>query len=268
MSECCKRRHRLPRGMMDRPGRERPEARSGNRTWGCTTVGGLPGKEVRRLLLIGSPLAGTEVRDPIRVKLATGHVRIRGDRGVSRVSVRSPYLLRSAGQALIIERNKAQPRLRLSFLRGGSGHRRHKERMDLLVNPSIPLEVLMDSGTLHISGVHAPIEAHLGTGSVVVEQVVEPIQLSVRSGNIRIAGRFIQGNSHATADLGNVTVQLDPASDVRVRTSVVLGCSGPDTPQPLGPERHLSSELVIGSGTASLCAESRSGLVSVTLLGS
>jgi len=122
------------------------------------------------------------------------------------------------------------------------------------MNPDLPLEVRIDAGTVHISGVHSEIHGDVDAGAIRIEDVQSPFDLSVDAGSINVSGVIRTGDSRIKCDAGAIKVLLKPGSSVKVRAhtdvgSVRLGREKKSSGLHIGGREH---EAVFGAGDATL----------------
>src|SRR6266851_1044806 len=182
----------------------------------------------------------------VRVASAIGSAEIVGDPSVAYAVAEGPHSARQDGDTMVIEQGPLHETDHFSFGRGDRrifvndfGHRKLKVRM----NPDLALTVQVNAGQLRIEGVHGAITA----------------------GNLSASGRLERGASKVRCEMGNVTINLEKGSSVKVSARTTMGKvavdSGSGEPVILG---QSGKDVTVGSGVASLDIECTMGNVRVS----
>jgi hypothetical protein len=153
----------------------------------------------------------------------------------------------------------------LNWLPPGPGQR----RVTVRVNPLIPLELDAMASDIEVTGLRRRLVARVNTSQFIVRDHVGSLDFSVLMSNSDIDVLLREGDSRITSDLSDVTVRLQPDSDVRVRATAKMGSVDFDRSATFSQKTSdgfsASSDAVIGAGTASLSVEARMGAVKVRL---
>src|SRR5207253_2195043 len=73
-------------------------------------------------------------------------------------------------------------------------------RLNIRMNPELPLDVELMAGTLRVRGLRSPIRADVSAGSARVEGFAGPLDLSVATGSVHATGILTGGNSRVRCD--------------------------------------------------------------------
>lgn len=205
----------------------------------------------------------------VRVASAIGSAEIIGDRSVAYAVADGPHRVRQDGDTMVIEHGPFDED-HFTFSRGDRsalinsldlGHRRLKVRM----NPDLALTAQLNAGSLRIEGVHGDITGEVLAGSCRISDFASPINLSIQAGNLTASGRLTAGASKVRCEMGNVIINLEQGSSVRVTARTTMGKvavdSGGGEPINLG---RSGKDVMIGSGAGSLDIECTMGNVRVS----
>jgi hypothetical protein len=209
----------------------------------------------------------------IRIEAAGAAVRIIGDPDIAGILVDGEHEIDERDGAVVVRcnpfRNLVGTGAGTGFrIHGGGSHRRIDFgsvaagiRTTVRMNPDLPLAIDLNAGSISVRGVHGPIDADIDAGAAHLRDVRGPIQASVNAGALTVEGRFDQGESHISCDMGATNVRLAPGSDVRVRASVDLGRCEVRLPDDGGGRR--GGDYVLGGGRATLVIKGSMSAVTV-----
>lgn len=215
----------------------------------------------------GPPPSATEARvTAVRILSDFGDVRVYGDSSVAGAVAEGPHEAVQEGGTLVI---KSQ------WLDGGGGWifsgRRgrmsintgsHQDRVEVRMNPRLPLELRVRAGEVRLEGVEGPIKGEVQAGDVRIDGFRAPIGIEVAAGEVRARGRLESGESYVRCKAGHVRLELEKGSSVRVRARATVGAVD------LDDDVHAAlsgrgRERVIGGGAGILDVEALLGQVDV-----
>lgn len=215
--------------------------------------------------------------------------KIIGDPDVREVSVEGPHVVRREGDLIVIEDDRprgddpesahayafatGKHAQAFRFSIGGKKHTLFESSMgskpkplEIRMNPTLPLEVELAAGTLHVRGVRAPISADVSAGTARIEGLRSPVQVSVAAGSAHLSGLLDHGDSRVRCEAGAIRIQLEKGSSVRMSVRATLGrVNLPDRSVAgvsLGSETF---EHTIGDGAGTLDIETNFGKVDVSV---
>ena len=140
-----------------------------------------------------------------------------------------------------------------------------RRKLIVRMNPDLALAAHLNAGSLRIEGVHGPITGEVLAGSCRITDFASPLDLSIQAGNLSASGRLAGGASKVRCEMGNVTINLDKGSSVRVTARTTLGKVAVDGG---GGEQIIlgqsGKEVKVGSGAGTLDIECTIGNVRVT----
>jgi len=234
----------------------------------------------------------TPYGDVARVKVIGSFrtTRITGDPDVKEVVVDGPHIVRRDGDTITIEDDKEDlvgdgdgPARAFAYATDTTGARfkfrsarrrsvhfglgAKPEPLEIRMNPSLPLDVELAAGTLHVRGVRAPITADVSAGTARIEGVASPIDVNVAAGSVHIDGLLDRGNSKVRCEAGAVKIDLAKGSSVKITTRVGLGkVVVPDDAVESGGAFFIGAgarKATLGDGTGTLDIEASLGKVEV-----
>ena len=136
------------------------------------------------------------------------------------------------------------------------------------MSPELALEVEIVAGSASVDAVHGEIRADVSAGSLRLDRVRAPVQASVTAGSVTVSGRLDRGASRVRCEAGAVTVQLDPASSVRVHARSTLSkvtLPGDESFDLADAVSGRERSATIGAGVGTLDIEATMGGVRVAL---
>ena len=214
----------------------------------------------------------TATTAPRRVKVASviGSAEIVGDPGIAYAVAEGPHRARQEGDTLVIEQGPLDEIDSFNF--GRSDRRMVVNSMDLgrrklkvRMNPDLALTAQVNAGSLRVEGVHSAITADVLGGSCKISDFTSPLELSIQAGNLSASGRLDSGVSKVRCEMGNVTINLERGSSVKVTARTTMGRvsveSGGAEPVILG---QSAKQVMVGSGEGSLDIDCTMGNVRVS----
>jgi len=206
----------------------------------------------------------------VRVASAIGSAEIVGDPSVAYAVAEGPHRARQDGDTMVIEQGPLDENDHFSFNR--ADRRALIDSMDIgrrklivRMNPDLALTAHLNAGSLRIEGVHGPITGEVLAGSCRITDFASPVDLSIQAGNLSASGRLAGGASKVRCEMGNVTINLDKGSSVRVTARTTLGKVAVDGG---GGEQIIlgqsGKEVTVGSGAGTLDIECTMGNVRVS----
>ena len=206
----------------------------------------------------------------VRVASVVGAAEIVGDPSVSYAVAEGPHRARQDGDTMVIEQGPLDENDHFSF---GHGDRRiavnsidfGRRKLKVRMNPDLALTAQVNAGSLRIEGVHGPISGEVLAGSCRISDFEAPLDLTIQAGNVIASGRLDRGSSKVRCEMGNVTINLEKGSSVKVTARTTLGKvavdSGGGEPMLLG---QSGKEVTVGSGAGNLDIECTMGNVRVS----
>jgi len=206
----------------------------------------------------------------VRVASAIGSAEIVGDPGVAYAVAEGPHRARQDGDTMVIEQAPLDENDHFSFSR--ADRRALIDSLDLArrklivrMNPDLALTAHVNAGSLRIEGIHGAITGEVLAGSCKISDFAAPVDLSIQAGNLSASGRLAGGASKVRCEMGNVTINLDKGSSVRVTARTTLGKVAVDSG---GGEQIIlgqsGKEVTLGSGAGTLDIECTMGNVRVS----
>ena len=212
------------------------------------------------------PAPPTSSVSRVRVVSDFGSVRVIGDPSVAGAVADGEHTAEQDGSTLVIR----------SYISGGGGFvfgrrgrirvnmggRNHDDRVDVRMNPRLALDLEVKAGEVRVDGVEGPLRATVMAGDVRIDRFRSPINLDVKAGQVRARGRLDSGESHVRCSAGQVRIELERGSSVRVRASARLGTIDLDDGSEIAGIGG-AQERVIGGGAGLLELEATLGQVEV-----
>jgi hypothetical protein len=206
----------------------------------------------------------------VRVASLVGSAEIVGDPTVAHAVAEGPHRARQDGDTMVIEQGPLGESDHFSFSRSDRrsvidsldfGRRRIKVRM----NPDLALAIQVNAGSLRIEGVHGAITGEVLAGQCKISDFASPFDLSIQAGNLTASGRLDRGASKVLCDMGNVSINLEKGSSVKVTARTTMGKvsveRGGAEPTILG---QSGKEVTVGSGDGTLAIDCTMGNVRVS----
>lgn len=204
------------------------------------------------------PASASGIRQ-VTVNSRFGNTEIIGDPTVASAVADGPHRARQDGDTMVIEQallggdttfefNRPHGRIVIPGLDRDS-------RLTVRMNPALALRTRVQAGNLVVQGVTGAITSDVQAGNCIVKGFAGPLNLSVAAGNLIASGRLDGGTSSVRCQMGEVKLELDKSSNVRISTHTTLGkvlVDGVDGP-------------VVGSGAGNLDISCTMGDVKVSV---
>ena len=163
----------------------------------------------------------------VRVTSRFGNAEIIGDPSIAAAVAEGPHKARQDGDTMVIDQSLLADDTTFEFNRpyarvsipGFQFNRNLVVRM----NPALALESAVQAGNVRIQGVKGPITSEVQAGNCLVDGFVGPVNLSVAAGNLDANGRLDGGTSSIKCQMGEVKVNLDKTSNVRITAHTTMG---------------------------------------------
>lgn len=190
-----------------------------------------------------APAPTTNIRQ-VTVNSRFGNTTIVGDPTVATAVADGPHRARQDGDTMVIDQSLVRGSTTFEFSRTRISIPGFDRENNLIVrmNPALALRTRVQAGNLQIQGVKGPVTSDVQAGNCIVEGFAGPVNLNVSAGNLEARGRLDGGASSIRCQMGEVKVDLDPTSNVRITAHTTLGQVDLD-----GVPGH-----VVGTGAGSL----------------
>jgi hypothetical protein len=195
----------------------------------------------------------------VTVNSRFGNTEIVGDPTVASVVADGPHRARQEGDTMVIDQ---------SFMTGETSFEFNRpyarisipgldtdKKLTVRMNPALALRTRVQAGNLHIQGVQGAITSDVQAGNCIVDGFEGPVNLSVSAGNLEAKGRLDGGTSVIRCQMGEVKVDLDRTSNVRITAHTTLGKVAVDG----------VSDQVVGTGAGNLEISCTMGDVKVSV---
>lgn len=205
----------------------------------------------------------------VRVSSVVGSAEVVGDPTITYAIAEGPHRARQNGDLMVIEQGPFDgdehfsfgPDRRVAVNSLDFGKRKLRVRM----NPDLALHAQVNAGSLRIEGVHGPITAEILAGNCRISDFEAPLDISTQAGNVSASGRLDGGMSTVRCEMGNVTINLEKGSSVKVSARTTMGKVAVET----GGAESISlgqsgRDVTIGSGAGTLDIECSMGSVRVS----
>ncbi|HKW72680.1 MAG TPA: hypothetical protein VJQ08_07630 [Candidatus Dormibacteraeota bacterium] len=170
-----------------------------------------------------APMSGIR---QVTVNTRFGNAEVIGDPGVATAVADGPHRARQEGDTMVIDQSLLTGDTTFEFNRSRisiPGFDTHNNRLVVRMNPALALRTRVQAGNLHIDGVKGPVTSDVQAGNCIVEGFAAPVNLSVSAGNLEASGRLDSGMSTIRCQMGEVKVNLDRTSSVRITAHTTLG---------------------------------------------
>lgn len=237
-----------------------------------------PEEASRRIAAMSQPPASEVVAadEPVkRIQVKAGAVRLTivGDPAVAEAVADGPHTMRREGDLLLIDTNttsgegdfSVEPPRSAFMTWLGQMVNRVGASVQVRVNPTLPIQVLLVGGALDLQGVGAGASVGVEAGSAQLSGS-GPLLLDVASGSGRVDWAFT-GQSKVRADMGSVNVTVRPESNVTVTADTSLGQAivKTHTGNLKAPQDGATPAVAVGSGEGHLTVSSRMGSAQVVI---
>ena len=205
-----------------------------------------------------APVPPTGIRQ-VTVNSRFGNTEIVGDPTVASAVADGPHRARQEGDTLVIDQSVLTGETSFEFNRPYAriaipGFDTDK-KLTVRMNPALVLRTRVQAGNLYIRGVKGPVTSDVQAGNCIVDGFAGPVNLSVSAGNLEARGRLEGGNSSIRCQMGEVKVDLDRTSSVRIAAHTTLGKISVEGVK----------DQVVGSGAGNLEINCTMGDVKVTV---
>ena len=161
----------------------------------------------------------------ITVNSRFGNTDIVGDPNVATAVADGPHRARQDGDTLVIEQSLLVGETSFEFSRSRisiPGLERNNN-LTVRMNPALALRTRVQAGNLRIHGIKSSITSDVQAGNCIVQGFAGPVNLMVSAGNLLASGRLDGGSSAIRCQMGEVKVDLDKTSNVRITAHTTLG---------------------------------------------
>ena len=163
----------------------------------------------------------------VTVNLRFGNAEIVGDATVATAVADGPHRARQEGDTLVIDQSLLTGDTGFQFVRplgriamsGIDASSRLRVRM----NPALALRTRVQAGDVHVQGVTGPVTSDVQAGNCVIDGFAGPLNVNVSAGRVEASGRLDGGTSAIRCQMGEVLLNLDKASSVRITAHSTLG---------------------------------------------
>jgi hypothetical protein len=205
----------------------------------------------------------------VKVTSVVGSAEIIGDPSVAYAVAEGPHKARQDGDTMVIEQGLIDENDHFSFGNSARGYVNTmdfgRRKLKVRMNPDLALSVQVNAGSLRIEGIRGPITGEVLAGSCRISDFASPFDLSVQAGNVAASGRLTGGASKVRCEMGNVTINLEKGSSVKVAARTTMGKVAVDSG---GAESVLlgqtGKDVTVGAGAGSLDIECTMGNVRVS----
>jgi hypothetical protein len=161
----------------------------------------------------------------VTINTRFGNAEIIGDPTVTGAVADGPHRARQDGDTMVIDQSLIGGETTFEFSRSRISIPGFDRSSNLTVrmNPALALRTRVQAGNLRIRGVDGPITSEVQAGNCVVEGFSGPVNLMVSAGNLEASGRLDGGTSAIRCQMGEVDVNLDKTSNVRITAHTTLG---------------------------------------------
>lgn len=163
----------------------------------------------------------------VTVNSRFGNAEIIGDPTIATAVAEGPHRARQDGDTLVIDQSPLSGDTSFEFNRpyariAIAGFDRNG-KLTVRMNPALALRTRVQAGNLRIEGVKGPVTSDVQAGNCVVDGFTGPVNLTVSAGNLEARGRLDGGASSIRCQMGEVLVNLDKTSNVRITAHTTLG---------------------------------------------
>lgn len=165
----------------------------------------------------------------VKVLANIGTAEIVGDPSVAFVTADGPHRARQEGDTMVIDHLPLGDDDNFSF--GSDTLRRIVRRgfdlphrgLTIRMNPDLPLVVSTKAGDVRVDGVHGPISAEVQAGNCTISDFRSPLNITVQAGSLTATGRLDGGASKVSCQMGEVKINLERGSSVRISAHTSMG---------------------------------------------
>jgi SHOCT-like protein len=161
----------------------------------------------------------------VTVNSRFGNTEIVGDPTVATAVADGPHRARQDGDAMVIDQSLLSGETTFEFNRSRISIPGFNTRDKLIVrmNPALALRMRVQAGNVTIRGVRGAITSDVQAGNCIVDGFAGPVNLMVSAGNLEASGRLDGGSSAIRCQMGEVKVNLDRTSNVRIAAHTTMG---------------------------------------------
>jgi len=208
----------------------------------------------------------------VKVLSQFGSAEIVGDPSVAFAVADGPHRARQDGDTMVIEHQPFDEDESFAFGPGGSrprivinGTTIARRRLTVRMNPDLALTADVQAGNVRVDGVHGPIASEVQAGNFKVSDFRGTLNLIVQAGNVTASGRLDGGVSKVRCEMGQVKINLEKGSSVRITAHTTMGkvAIEGDGAELAGAGRS-AREVTIGSGAGTLAIDCTMGSVKVS----
>ena|SRR5438067_1759813 len=202
----------------------------------------------------------------VNVSSVFASAEVVGDPSVDFAVAEGPHRAHIDGDTLFIEQSPMGHRDSFSF--GDARHvinalgPQHRE-LTVRMNPNLALRVKVQAGNVRVEGVHGAITAEVQAGNCEVSDLRGPLNLSTRAGNINAGGRLELGASKIRCQMGEVKLNLEKGSSVRITARTTMGDVAIEGSGATPTPGKGGAEVIVGSGVATLECDCTMGSIRV-----
>lgn len=201
----------------------------------------------------------------IRVISHLGSATIVGDPTVATATAEGPHNARQDGDTLTIELGPLGRDDTFAFgpIAGRlvNGFGKSRDGLIVRMNPDLALFARVRAGDVRVVGVHGPMTLEVQAGDCKVEDFRNTLNVLVQAGSVSAGGRLDHGSSTVKCQMGEVKLNLDKGSSVRIAARSTLGEVSIDGPSIRRGES--GRDVQIGSGAGRLDLDCTMGDIKV-----
>jgi len=218
-----------------------------------------------------SPAPGLKGRF-VKVISQFGSAEIVGDPSVAFAIADGPHRARQEGDTMVIEHQPFDEDDTFAFGKGESrprialnGAAIARRSLTVRMNPDLALTADVQAGNVRVDGVRGPITSEVQAGNLKVSDFRGSLNLVVQAGNVTAGGRLDSGASKVRCEMGQVKINLEKGSSVRITAHTTMGKVAIEGEgAELGGAGRSAREVTIGSGAATLDINCTMGNVKVS----
>jgi hypothetical protein len=218
-----------------------------------------------------APVTGLKGRF-VKVISQFGSAEIVGDPSVAFAVADGPHRARQEGDTMVIEHQPFDEDDSFAFGQGASrprivlnGATIARRNLTVRMNPDLALTADVQAGNVRVDGVHGPITSEVQAGNFKVSDFRGALNLVVQAGNVTASGRLDSGSSKVRCEMGQVKINLEKGSSVRITAHTTMGKVAIEGDgAELGGAGRSAREVTVGSGAATLAIDCTMGNVKVS----
>jgi hypothetical protein len=156
-----------------------------------------------------------------------GNAEIVGDPTVATAVAGGPHRAHQEGDTMVIEQSPLTDdnsfEFNRSYARVAIPGFDFNRKLTVRMNPTLTLRARVQAGNLRIEGIKGDVTSDVQAGNCTVQGFAGRVNLSVAAGNLEASGRLDGGESSIRCQMGEVKVNLDRTSNVRIIARSTLG---------------------------------------------